>query len=194
MRIGKSSRKTLETNVEAKINIDGKGESNIDTGIGFLDHMLTIFSKHSLMDIDLSSKGDLDVDFHHSVEDVGIVLGSAFNKALDDKKGIKRYGDTHTPMDESLALVVIDISNRSNLIFNAEFTKDKVGDFDTELVKEFFKAFSYNSFVTLHINLLQGGNAHHEIESIFKGFARSIKVASSISSEINGVMSSKDVL
>ena len=176
------SRKTRETDISINMNIDGKGSFNGTSGVGFFDHMLNSFAVHGKMDIDLKAEGDLHVDCHHTVEDIGIVLGQVFNKSLGDKKGITRFGDSLIPMDESLAQAVIDISGRPFLVFNAEFNKPMVVDFDTDMVVEFFRAFAMNAGVTLHINLIYGQNAHHCIEAIFKAVAHSIRKAVEISS------------
>ncbi|MBE6890648.1 MAG: imidazoleglycerol-phosphate dehydratase HisB [Ruminococcaceae bacterium] len=176
------SRKTRETDISINMNIDGKGSFNGTSGVGFFDHMLNSFAVHGKMDIDLKAEGDLHVDCHHTVEDIGIVLGQVFNKSLGDKKGITRFGDSLIPMDEALAQAVIDISGRPFLVFNAEFNKPMVGDFDTDMVVEFFRAFAMNAGITLHINLIYGQNAHHCIEAIFKAVAHSIRKAVEISS------------
>ncbi len=176
------SRKTRETDISINMNIDGKGSFNGTSGVGFFDHMLNSFAVHGKMDIDLKAEGDLHVDCHHTVEDIGIVLGQVFNKSLGDKKGITRFGDSLIPMDEALAQAVIDISGRPFLVFNAEFDKPMVGDFDTDMVVEFFRAFAMNAGITLHINLIYGQNAHHCIEAIFKAVAHSIRKAVEISS------------
>lgn len=176
------SRKTRETDISINMNIDGNGSFNGTSGVGFFDHMLNSFAVHGKMDIELKAEGDLHVDCHHTVEDIGIVLGQVFNKALGDKKGITRFGDSLIPMDEALAQAVIDISGRPFLVFNAEFNKPMVGDFDTDMVVEFFRAFAMNAGITLHINLIYGQNAHHCIEAIFKAVAHSIRKAVEISS------------
>ncbi len=194
MRKADKKRKTAETNIELILNIDGKGKSDINTGIGFMDHMLTLLAKHGLFDIKLKCKGDLDVDFHHTVEDIGIVLGTAFKEALGTKEGIRRYSDKYTPMDESLCLVVIDISGRPHLSFNVNFEKDKVGVFDTELIKEFFLAFVNTCGMTLHIKKVYGENTHHIIEAVFKGFGRTLDEATQIDSRIDGILSTKGVI
>lgn len=177
MRTYEVIRKTAETDIKLNLQIDGSGKSNILTGCGFLDHMLTLFSKHGKFDLDIECKGDTFVDYHHTVEDVGICLGIAFNNALGDKKGIKRYGGAILPMDESLIVSAIDLSGRSCLVFNLEVPATKVGDFDTELVEEFWTAFVRNCNCTLHINELYGKNTHHIIEGAFKSVAKSIREA-----------------
>lgn len=177
MRTSTIKRNTEETKIELFLNLDGKGESKIDTGCGFFDHMLTLFSKHSKIDLDVTCKGDVNVDYHHTVEDIGIVLGKALLKALGDKKGINRYADTILPMDESLILTAIDISGRSYLGFDVTFPSEKIGDFDTELVEEFFMALTRCAEITLHIKKMAGENSHHIAEGIFKSFARSLREA-----------------
>ena len=180
MRKGAVSRKTKETDVEVELNLDGQGRSQIATGIGFLDHMLDLLARHSRIDITVKAKGDLHIDQHHTTEDVGIALGQAMKQALGDMKGITRYADVHMPMDEALTRVAIDISGRPYLVFKAEFSRDKVGSFDTELVEEWFRAFAINAGVTLHVALLYGSNDHHIAESCFKGLARALREAVSI--------------
>ena len=177
MRIAKVNRKTKETSIEAEVNLDGKGVYNIDTGIGFLNHMLEQLSKHSLVDINLNAKGDLHIDLHHTTEDSGIVLGEAIAKALGDKKGIKRYAHAYIPMDETLSRVSLDISNRPYLVWNVKLKVEKLGEMDTELFKEWFQAFSQSAGITLHIENVYGDNSHHIIESCFKGLARALRLA-----------------
>lgn len=177
MRTSTIKRNTEETKIKFSLNLDGKGESKIDTGCGFFDHMLTLFSKHSKIDLDVTCKGDINVDYHHTVEDIGIVLGKALLEALGDKKGINRYADTILPMDESLILTAIDVSGRSYLGFDVVFPTEKIGGFDTELVEEFFMALTRCGEFTLHIKKMAGENSHHIAEGIFKSFARSLRVA-----------------
>ena len=177
MRTSTIKRNTEETKIELSLNLDGKGESKIDTGCGFFDHMLTLFSKHSKIDLDVTCKGDINVDYHHTVEDIGIVLGKALLEALGDKKGINRYADTILPMDESLILTALDISGRSYLGFDVVFPTEKIGDFDTELVEEFFMALTRCAEITLHIKKMAGENSHHIAEGIFKSFARTLRTA-----------------
>jgi len=177
MRIAKVNRKTKETSIEAEVNLDGKGVYKIDTGIGFLNHMLEQLSKHSLVDINLKAKGDLHIDLHHTTEDSGIVIGEAIAKALGDKKGIKRYAHAYIPMDETLSRVSIDISNRPYLVWNVKLKVEKLGEMDTELFKEWFQAFSQSAGITLHIENIHGDNSHHIIESCFKGLARALRFA-----------------
>ena len=177
MRIAKVNRKTKETSIEAEVNLDGKGVYKIDTGIGFLNHMLEQLSKHSLVDINLKAKGDLHIDLHHTTEDSGIVIGEAIAKALGDKKGIKRYAHTYIPMDETLSRVSLDISNRPYLVWNVKLKVEKLGEMDTELFKEWFQAFSQSAGITLHIENIYGDNSHHIIESCFMGLARALRLA-----------------
>jgi imidazoleglycerol-phosphate dehydratase len=177
MRIAKVNRKTKETSIEAEVNLDGKGVYKIDTGIGFLNHMLEQLSKHSLIDINLKAKGDLHIDLHHTTEDSGIVIGEAIAKALGDKKGIKRYAHAYIPMDETLSRVSLDISNRPYLVWNVKLKVEKLGEMDTELFKEWFQAFSQSAGITLHIENIYGDNSHHIIESCFKGLARALRLA-----------------
>lgn len=177
MRIAKVNRKTKETSIEAVINLDGAGIYKIDTGIGFLNHMLEQLSKHSLVDINLKAKGDLHIDMHHTTEDSGIVIGEAIAKALGDKKGIKRYAHAYIPMDETLSRVSLDISNRPYLIWNVKLKVEKLGEMDTELFKEWFQAFSQSAGITLHVENIYGDNSHHIIESCFKGLARALRLA-----------------
>jgi imidazoleglycerol-phosphate dehydratase len=193
-RTAKVLRKTGETNISLSLDIDGKGKGSIKTGIPFFDHMLTLFAKHGIFDLKLTAKGDTDVDYHHTVEDVGICLGQAFKKALGNKAGIVRYGESKVPMDEALTEVIIDISGRPHLTYNVPITKTKFVDFDVEVVKEFFEAFSLNAGITIHINLIRGGNMHHIIESIFKAFAVTLSKACAIDPRKKGIPSTKGVL
>jgi imidazoleglycerol-phosphate dehydratase len=194
VRKAQISRKTNETYITLKIVLDGKGNSNINTGIGFLDHMLTLFSRHGFFDVDINASGDLNVDAHHTVEDIGIVLGQAIKDALGDKKSIKRYGSAYIPMDEALAMVALDISGRPFLVFDACFTNERVGDMDTELFEEFFRAFAFNAGLNLHIKVFYGSNNHHIVEAAFKAFARALGEACTIDGKIDGVMSTKGIL
>jgi imidazoleglycerol-phosphate dehydratase len=180
MRQASVKRTTKETSVEVMIDLDGEGRSSIATGIGFLDHMLDLLARHSRIDIEIKAKGDLHIDHHHTTEDVGIALGQAVRQALGDMKGITRYADVHVPMHEALTRVAIDISGRPFLVFKAEFVRDKVGPFDTELVQEWFQAFAINAAVTLHVATLYGTNDHHIAESCFKGLARALRAAVAI--------------
>ena len=180
MRSAEINRTTAETDIRLTLNIDGDGVSEIDTGCGFLNHMLTLFARHGDFDLTVKCKGDIDVDYHHTAEDIGICLGTAFKNSLADMKGIMRYASTILPMDESLILSAADISGRSFLAYTADIPTEKVGDFDTELVREFFEAFVRNAGITLHIKQLDGYNSHHIIEGMFKSVARSMKTAVSI--------------
>src|SRR6201988_4740431 len=177
MRSATIKRKTKETNVEVAVDLDGAGASSIETGIGFLDHMLDLLARHSRIDIRVKAKGDLHIDHHHTTEDVGIALGQALKQALGDMKGITRYASLHMPMDEALTRVALDISGRPFLVFKVEFGRAKIGEFDTELVQEWFQAFAMNAGVTLHVATLYGGNDHHIAESCFKGLARALRAA-----------------
>ncbi|HEY8420781.1 MAG TPA: imidazoleglycerol-phosphate dehydratase HisB [Thermoclostridium sp.] len=193
-RIAEVSRKTSETDVYVKLNIDGSGLSKIDTRIGFFDHMLTLFSRHALIDIEVVSAGDLNVDTHHTIEDTGIVIGQAISKALGSKESIARYGTAFVPMDEALAMVSLDLSSRPFLHFEADFPSEKIGDMDTEMVEEFFRALSVHGGITLHIKLIHGKNNHHIAEAIFKAFGQALRKACEIDDRIKGVLSTKGTL
>lgn len=192
-RSGEVSRKTRETDIKIKVELDEKGRADISTGIGFFDHMLTALSVHSGISMDIKVTGDLHVDGHHTVEDTGIALGQALAKALGDKSGIKRYGTSYIPMDESLSMTSLDISNRPFLVFNAEFTNQSCGGYDVCLTEEFFRAFAFNAGITLHINLLYGSNDHHKCEAIYKSTAHALKEAVSLT-ENGKTLSTKGVL
>jgi imidazoleglycerol-phosphate dehydratase len=194
VRIAKISRETKETKIDLSLNLDGAGESDIETGIGFFDHMLTHVARHGLCDLTVVARGDLDVDAHHTVEDVGICLGQAFAKALGAPTGIVRFGHAVVPMDEALAEAAIDISGRPFLSFSAEFPGRRVGEFDAELVEEFFRAFAVNSRTTVHIVLRYGGNVHHCIEGIFKAFARALGESVKLDPRVKDVPSTKGML
>ncbi len=195
MRIAKIDRKTAETDISLSINLDGKGVSNVNTGVGYLDHMLTLFAKHGRFDLDVTCNGDTNVDDHHSVEDIGICLGMAFEKALGDKKGIVRYGSMILPMDEALIMSAVDISGRSCLNYNLEIPTEKIGTFDSELVEEFFISFVRNCPCSLHIKQLEGRNSHHIAEGAFKSVARSLKQAVAIDKDFaDEIPSTKGVL
>ena len=187
-------RTTKETDISMQLNIDGAGKSNIASGIGFFDHMLEGFSRHGFFDMDLKINGDLEVDGHHTVEDCGIVLGQAIKEAIGDKKGIKRYGYFILPMDEVLVLCAVDLCGRPYFSFEADFTVERVGDFETELVKEFFYAVSYSAAINLHIKILTPGNNHHMIEAMFKAFAKALDMAVSMDERIQDVLSTKGSL
>jgi imidazoleglycerol-phosphate dehydratase len=193
MRKADVSRKTGETDIHVSLNLDGTGQSGIDTGVGFLNHMLCSFARHGRFDLTVKAMGDIEVDFHHTTEDVGIVLGEAFLKTLADKRGIKRFGSAMIPMDEALSLVALDFSGREYTVFHADFKTDKVGDFDTELVEEFFRGFARGSKCNIHIRLLDGSNSHHAIESIFKAFAKAAQMAISLEGH-DDIPSTKGVL
>ena len=193
-RIGKVHRKTGETDIEISLDLDGSGVCQIDTGIGFFDHMLSAFARHGLFDLTVKAKGDLHVDGHHTVEDTGIVLGEAIAAAIGDKKGIRRYGSMILPMDESLVLCAADLCGRPYLVMDAHFEAPMVGDFDTELVHEFFYAVSYAAAMNLHLRVLTGSNAHHMIEAMFKAYAKALDEASSFDPRITDVLSTKGSL
>jgi imidazoleglycerol-phosphate dehydratase len=195
MRTASLSRKTRETDIQVEVSLDGSGKSEISTGVGFFDHMLDQIARHSLIDLKIQAKGDLHIDFHHTVEDVGIALGQAIRQALGDMKGITRYADVHLPMDETLTRVAMDISGRAFLVFRTEFHTPKIGEFDTQLVREFFQAFAMNAGLTLHVETLYGVNDHHISESCFKGLARALRIAVSIDERQSGrVPSTKGTL
>lgn len=193
-RIADYVRKTKETDISLHLNLDGTGSSSIHTGIGFFDHMLDGFARHGLFDLKVNVAGDLAVDCHHTIEDTGIVLGNAIKKAIGDKKGIKRYGSCILPMDETLVLCAVDLSGRPYLVFDGEFTTDRVGYMDTEMVKEFFYAISYTAGMNLHIRVLSGGNNHHMIEAMFKAFAKALDQATIIDPRITDILSTKGSL
>ena len=187
-------RKTGETDIEIEFNIDGKGRYDINTGVGFLDHMLCLFAKHGNFDLTIKAKGDLNVDSHHTIEDIGIVLGQCVKEASGERNGIKRYGTWFVPMDESMAMVSVDVSGRPFLVFEAELPTQKLGDFDTEMTEEFFRSFAFNAGITLHGKILYGKNTHHMIEALFKALARALNEALTIDETIKGVMSTKGIL
>ena len=193
-RISQVQRKTNETDIALSLNLDGNGKQNISTGIGFFDHMLSGFARHGFFDLDLQVKGDLEVDCHHTIEDTGIVLGNAIRKALGDKKGIKRFGSMILPMDETLVLCAIDLSGRPYFAFDADFTIDRVGDMDTEMVHEFFYAISYAAGMNLHMKVLSGTNNHHIIEALFKAFGKALDDASSYDPRVTDILSTKGSL
>ncbi|MBE8954273.1 MAG: imidazoleglycerol-phosphate dehydratase HisB [Quinella sp. 2Q5] len=194
MRIGKLNRTTNETRVDVELNLDGAGVSKIDSGIGFLDHMLNLFAAHGRFDLQVTCAGDLEVDGHHSVEDIGITLGAALKEALGDKRGITRYGTFFLPMDETLAAVSLDISGRPFLVCEVGELAPMVGDFDTQLTEEFLRAFAFNAGLTLHVQIVHGKNSHHKIEAIFKALGHALKTAVTIDENIRGVPSTKGVL
>lgn len=190
MRIAEINRNTLETQITAAINLDGSGVSNLDSGLGFLDHMLDQIARHGMMDISIAAKGDLHIDAHHTVEDIGITLGQAFSQAIGDKKGVRRYGHAYVPLDEALSRVVLDISGRPGLEYGVEFTRARIGEFDVDLIHEFFQGFANHALVTLHIDNLRGHNAHHQAETIFKAFGRALRMAVEADPRMAGIMPS----
>lgn len=190
MRTAEVTRNTLETQISVSINLDGTGLSKLATGLAFLDHMLDQIARHGMMDITVAAKGDLHIDAHHTVEDIGITLGQAFTKAIGDKKGVRRYGHAYVPLDEALSRVVLDISGRPELEFGVEFTRARIGDFDVDLIHEFFQGFVNHALVTLHIDNLRGDNAHHQAETIFKAFGRALRVAVELDPRMAGIMPS----
>jgi imidazoleglycerol-phosphate dehydratase len=195
MRLAKSSRKTKETDVSVALTLEGDGVSSVSTSIGFLDHMLTLLARHAQIDLDVQAAGDLNVDGHHTAEDIGIVLGQALSAALGDKKGIRRYGYAVVPMDEALATAALDLSGRPYLVFSAQFGSSMAGDFATELTEEFFRAVAFHAGITLHINCVYGQNDHHKIEAMFKAFARALAEAVSIDpAHADTILSTKGVL
>lgn len=193
-RIAEIKRVTGETDIQFKLNVDGQGKSKIDTGIPFLNHMLTLFAKHGFFDLEIIAKGDIDVDYHHTMEDLGLVMGEALSKALGDRAGIRRYGSFLLPMDEALAQVALDLSNRPYLVYNVKCPAPVVGDIDVQLFHEFFQALAVKSGMNLHIDLIRAGETHHALEAIFKAFARALDAATEIDPRIKGVMSTKGVL
>jgi imidazoleglycerol-phosphate dehydratase len=190
MRTAEVTRNTLETQITVSINLDGNGTSSLNSGLGFLDHMLDQIARHGMMDITLEARGDLHIDAHHTVEDIGITLGQAFTKALGDKKGLRRYGHAYVPLDEALSRVVLDVSGRPGLEFNVEFSRARIGEFDVDLVHEFFQGFVNHALVTLHVDNLRGDNAHHQAETVFKAFGRALRMAVEIDSRMAGIMPS----
>lgn len=194
IRKAEVNRTTAETSVQLQLNLDGSGKNTVATGVGFLDHMLVLLARHGFMDLQLQAQGDLEVDSHHTVEDCGLALGQALKQALGDKQGIHRYGEALIPMDETLVQVALDFSGRPFLVFRAEIPKLKLGNFDTEMAEEFFRAVAMESGLTLHINVLYGSNVHHMIEGMFKAFARALSQAVALDSRVHGVMSSKGTL
>lgn len=190
MRQADITRNTLETQISVRINLDGSGQGKLDTGIPFLDHMLDQIVRHGLIDLEVSAKGDLEIDAHHTVEDVGISLGQAYAKAVGDKKGLRRYGHAYVPLDEAMSRVVVDLSGRPGLVYNVDYTRARIGDFDVDLVREFFQGFVNHALVTLHIDNLRGINAHHQCETVFKAFARALRAATERDDRASGQMPS----
>ena len=193
-RMARIERVTNETRIRLELSVDGSGKGNLCTSVPFLDHMLNLFARHGLFDLTIEANGDIDIDFHHTVEDIGIVLGEAFKQALGDKKGIRRYGQATVPMDETLASVAIDISGRPYLVYHVTLPKVKIGEFDVELAREFFQAFVNHCGLNLHVNVMYGENVHHIIEACFKAFARAMDAATQLDQRVEGVMSTKGVL
>lgn len=187
MRTAQVTRNTLETQISASINLDGSGKAELSSGIGFLDHMLDQIARHGMMDIMVQARGDLHIDAHHTVEDIGIALGQAFAKAIGDKKGIVRYGHSYVPLDEALSRVALDISGRPGLEFAVEFSRARIGDFDVDLIHEFFQGFVNHALVTVHVDNLRGSNAHHQAETIFKAFGRALRMAVTADPRMAGV-------
>lgn len=177
MRQAQVTRNTLETQISINLNLDGTGKSALDSGVPFLDHMLDQIIRHGMIDLEIIAKGDLHIDAHHTVEDIGITLGQAFTKAAGDKKGLRRYGHAYVPLDEALSRVVIDLSGRPGLVFNVNFVRARIGDFDVDLIHEFFQGFTNHALVTLHIDNISGRNAHHQAETVFKAFGRALRMA-----------------
>jgi imidazoleglycerol-phosphate dehydratase len=190
MRTAQVTRNTLETQVSVTLNLDGGGQSRLASGVPFLDHMLDQIARHGLMDLDVAAKGDLHIDAHHTVEDIGITLGQAFAQAIGDKKGVRRYGHAYVPLDEALSRVVLDLSGRPGLVFEVEFTRARIGEFDADLVREFFQGFVNHAGVTLHVDCLRGVNAHHQAETVFKAFGRALRMAVEADERMAGVMPS----
>ncbi len=193
-RTAKIDRQTAETNIQLELNLDGEGRADLATGVGFLDHMLTLFAKHAVVDLKICAKGDLEVDQHHTVEDVGICLGQAIRQAVGDKQGLRRYGHFTLPMDETLATVAIDLSGRHYLVYNAQTPTTKIGDFDAELLEEFWQAVSANAMANLHVVLHHGRNSHHIAEAVFKAAARALRMAVEVDPRCPGVPSTKGTL
>jgi imidazoleglycerol-phosphate dehydratase len=194
MRTAEVKRDTKETQIRVKLNLDGSGAGQLDTGVPFLDHMLDQVARHGVFDLEISAKGDLHIDAHHTVEDIGITLGQAFAQALGDKQGIRRYGHAYVPLDEALSRVVIDVSGRPGLEFKIDFVRARIGEFDVDLVHEFFQGFINHAQVTLHIDNLKGDNAHHQAETAFKAFGRALRMATELDPRIKGVPSTKGSL
>jgi len=190
MRQAQVTRNTLETKISVNLNLDGTGKAQLDTGVPFLDHMLDQVARHGMMDIEISAKGDLHIDAHHTVEDIGITLGQAFMQAIGDKKGLRRYGHAYVPLDEALSRVVVDLSGRPGMEFNIEFVRARIGEFDVDLVNEFFQGFVNHAMVTLHIDSLRGDNAHHQAETAFKAFGRALRMAMELDPRAAGLMPS----
>lgn len=190
MRSAQVTRNTLETQITIKLDLDGSGKVKFDTGLPFLEHMLDQVARHGMVDLDIVATGDLHIDAHHTVEDIGITLGQAFSQAVEDKKGLRRYGHAYVPLDEALSRVVLDISGRPGLVFNVNFVRSNIGEFDVDLVHEFFQGFVNHALVTLHIDNLVGQNAHHQAETVFKAFGRALRMALEVDPRMAGIMPS----
>lgn len=190
MRQAQVTRNTLETQISINMNMDGTGQSVLDTGIPFLDHMLDQIARHGMIDLEITAKGDLHIDAHHTVEDIGITFGQAITKAVGEKRGLRRYGHAYVPLDEALSRVVIDLSGRPGLVFNVDFVRARIGDFDADLIHEFFQGFVNHALVTLHIDNLSGKNAHHQAETVFKAFGRALRMAIEHDSGAAGIIPS----
>ncbi|MGO8755419.1 MAG: imidazoleglycerol-phosphate dehydratase HisB [Gallionellaceae bacterium] len=190
MRSAQVTRNTLETKISIKLDLDGSGKTKFDTGLPFLEHMLDQVARHGMIDLEIMAKGDLHIDAHHTVEDIGITLGQAFNQAVGDKKGLRRYGHAYVPLDEALTRVVLDISGRPGLVFNVDFVRSNIGEFEADLIREFFHGFVNHALVTLHIDNLAGDNAHHQAETVFKAFGRALRVALETDQRMAGMLPS----
>jgi imidazoleglycerol-phosphate dehydratase len=194
MRSAEVQRNTLETQIRVRIDLDGSGAARLATGVGFFDHMLDQIARHGMIDLDVEAKGDLHIDAHHTVEDVGITLGQAIAKAIGDKKGLRRYGHAYVPLDEALSRVVIDLSGRPGLVFSVPFTRGTIGEFDVDLVREFFQGLVNHAAMTLHVDALRGDNAHHQAETVFKAFGRALRMAVETDPRATGIPSTKGSL
>jgi imidazoleglycerol-phosphate dehydratase len=194
MRSAEVQRNTLETQIRVRLDLDGSGKSNLSTGVGFFDHMLDQIARHGMIDLEVEAKGDLHIDAHHTVEDVGITLGQALTKAIGDKRGVCRYGHAYVPLDEALSRVVIDLSGRPGMIFDVPFVRGTIGEFDVDLVREFFQGLVNHAGMTVHIDCLRGDNAHHQAETVFKAFGRALRMAVEADPRVTGVPSTKGTL
>ena len=194
MRQAEISRNTLETQITVRLDLDGSGKSKLDTGIGFFDHMLDQIARHGMIDLEVKAKGDLHIDGHHTVEDIGITIGQALAQAIGDKKGLRRYGHAYVPLDEALSRVVVDLSGRPGLTYNMNFTRSMIGDFDVDLMREFFQGMVNHAAITLHIDNLRGDNAHHQCETMFKAFGRALRMAAESDPRSSGIPSTKGSL
>jgi imidazoleglycerol-phosphate dehydratase len=194
MRQAEISRNTLETQISVRLDLDGSGQSKLDTGIGFFDHMLDQIARHGMIDLEVKAKGDLHIDGHHTVEDIGITIGQALAQAIGDKKGLRRYGHAYVPLDEALSRVVVDLSGRPGLVYNMNFTRSMIGEFDVDLMREFFQGMVNHAAITLHIDNLRGDNAHHQCETMFKAFGRALRMATELDPRVSGIPSTKGSL